>query len=100
MSRKYINGISNLSFDGKLFSFSLDDTYQNKNQEVNRKKVVEIISDLNTVESIAKFLLKEVTEIKETIVKKDPAIEVEDKEEKIVSKTRLKLKVLKHEHLD
>ena len=99
MSRRFINGISNLSFDGKLFSFSFDDKYQNKNGELKKIEVAQVICDLDTIEGIAKFLLKEIKEIKSMGINEI----TKDKNPSEINKkkgTRFKLKVLKQEHLD
>ena len=64
MSRIYFNGVSNLSFNGSMLSFALDDTYQNSSGKVEKGKVIELMSDLNSVEGICNYLLGEIEKIK------------------------------------
>jgi hypothetical protein len=102
MARHFFNGISNLSFDGQFFSFSLDDTYQTKQREVKKEIVVNLISDLETVENVCKFIVEEISTIKKTknVSETNQLDKPKNKDRLKRSKTRLKLKTLDKEHSD
>ena len=65
MSRVYFNGVGNVSFNGTLLSFVLDDTNKNNNSSVNKDAVVGLITELDSAEGIFNFLLDEIKKIKE-----------------------------------
>ena len=64
MSRTYFNGVNNLSFNGTMLSFVLDDTYQISSGKMEKGKVIELMSELNSVEGVCKYLLGEIEKIK------------------------------------
>ena len=64
MSRTYFNGVNNLSFNGTMLSFVLDDTYQISTGKMEKGKVIELMSEVNSVEGVCKYLLGEIEKIK------------------------------------
>ena len=64
MSRVYVNGVGNISFNGTFFSFALDDTYQAKNGALNKGVVIELVTELEAAEGICHFLLEEIQKIR------------------------------------
>lgn len=64
MSRLYFNGVSKISFNGRLLSFVIDDTYQKGLTETSKSEVVELISELEAVEGVCRYLLGEIEKIK------------------------------------
>ena len=64
MARQYFNGVRNLSFNGNLFSFELEDKYQNSKGEILTVKTTGLITELENAEKILQFLLHEINEIK------------------------------------
>jgi len=71
MSREYFNGVKNLSFNGNLFSFELEDKYQNSRGEIKAEQTVCLVSEIENVEKILQFLLNEIDEIKKIQLQKD-----------------------------
>lgn len=71
MSRNYFNGVKNLSFNGNLFSFELEDKYQNSRGEIKTEQTVCLVSELENVEKILQFLINEINEIKKLQLEKD-----------------------------
>ncbi|MDA9960057.1 hypothetical protein N9D19_00795 [Planktomarina temperata] len=65
MSRMYFNGVSRISFNGKFLSLVLDDTYQDKSGIANKTTVIELLTELEAAEAICKYLLDEISTIKE-----------------------------------
>ena len=102
MSRVYFNGVSNIEFNGNLLSFVLDDTHSALNGSKNKAVVIELISELETVEGACRYILNEIEKIKKmsTTSKSDP------KEDALTSplltaqspKLGLRLSVLNSEH--
>lgn len=64
MSRVYFNGVSQLAFNGQMLSFVLDDTYKKAFSETEKIQVVELISELEAVEGVCRYLLAEIEKIK------------------------------------
>ena len=64
MSRVYINGIHDFSYDGKNLSFSLTDTNQTKTGEVRKTVSFQCISEIQVIEDICKYIIKEIDTIK------------------------------------
>ena len=73
MARIHFNGVSNLSFDGSVFSFVADDTYQLSDGKIQKVKAAELATDLKSIEGICKYLLGEVEKIKALQSEKKPA---------------------------
>ena len=65
MSRVYFNGVGRISFNGTFLSFVLDDTYQDQSGTPNKTAVTELITELDAAEGICKYLLEEISKIKE-----------------------------------
>ena len=64
MSRVYINGVHDFSYDGKNLSFSLTDTHEVKTGEVRKTVSFHCVSELNVIEDICKYIIKEIDTIK------------------------------------
>ena len=64
MSRVYINGVHDFSYDGKNLSFSLTDTHEVKTGEVRKTVSFHCVSELNVIEDICKYIIKEINTIK------------------------------------
>ena len=64
MTRIYFNGIKNISSNGSTISFVLDDTYETKNNGIKKDEVIEVITELEAAENIFRYLLYEITAIK------------------------------------
>lgn len=47
-----------------MISFVLDDTHQAKNGQVAKENVAELITEINSLEGVAKFILGEIENIK------------------------------------
>ena len=60
MTRVYFNGIRNIASNGSTISFLLDDTYENKTAGVQKKDVIEVITELDAAEGIFQYLLDEI----------------------------------------
>lgn len=65
MTRVYFNGIRNIASNGSTISFLLDDTYENKTSGVQKKDVIEVITELDAAEGIFQYLLDEINKIKQ-----------------------------------
>ena len=65
MSRVYFNGVGRISFNGTFLSFVLDDTDQGEFGAPNKTAVIELITELDAAEGICKYLLDEISKIKE-----------------------------------
>lgn len=102
MARVYFNGIGGVSFNGSLFSFSLDDTYQLKGGKLNKSMVIELITELEAAEGICNFLLEEINKIKQLQEEKSIS---QDEKEAFVSEVEkpevgIKLAMSQHNHFD
>ncbi|MDC3063686.1 hypothetical protein OA253_03630 [Alphaproteobacteria bacterium] len=64
MSRVYINGVHDFSYDGKNLSFTLTDTHEVKTGEVRKTVSFHCVSELNVIEDICKYIIKEIDTIK------------------------------------
>ena len=64
MSRVYINGVHDFSYDGKNLSFSLTDTHQVKTGEVRKNVSFHCMSEIQVIEDICKYIIKEIDTIK------------------------------------
>jgi len=64
MSRVYINGVHDFSYDGKNLSFSLTDTHQVKTGEVRKNVSFHCMSEIEVIEDICKYIIKEIDTIK------------------------------------
>ena len=71
MTRTYINGVSKLSFNNGLVSFVLNDTKTNENGDPQQQKVVELITDPDTLVGICSFILDQLNSVNK---KKEPII--------------------------
>jgi hypothetical protein len=65
MSRVYFNGVSQVSFNGHLLSFALDDVFQRPNSANEKAIVIELISELETAEGVCRYILAEIEKIKQ-----------------------------------
>ena len=64
MSRVYINGVHDFSYDGKNLSFSLTDSHQSKTGEIRKTVSFQCISEIQVIEDICKYIIKEIDTIK------------------------------------
>jgi hypothetical protein len=64
MSRQYFNGVSQVSYNGILFSFVITDSQRNSGSMEVKEKVVELISELEAVEGVCRYILGEIETIK------------------------------------
>ena len=64
MSRVYINGVHDFSYDGKNLSFTLTDTHQVKTGEVRKNVCFHCVSEIQVIEDICKYIIKEIDTIK------------------------------------
>lgn len=102
MSRTYFNGVSRVSYNGHLLSFALDDTFQRATAGNEKIIVVELISELETVEGMCRYMLGEIEKIKKlpsssTLI---PQRKEEKLDEALDSNSKLgpKLNTLRIEH--
>ena len=84
MSRVYINGVHDFSYDGKNLSFTLTDTHQVKTCEVRKNVCFHCVSEIQVIEDICKYIIKEIDTIK--TMSKD--IEKETKVDKNISEDK------------
>ena len=64
MSRVYINGVHDFSYDGKNLSFTLTDTHQVKTGEARKNVCFHCVSEIQVIEDICKYIIKEIDTIK------------------------------------
>lgn len=94
MARIHFNGISNLSFDGTVFSFVVDDTYQLSDGKIQKIIAAELATDLKSIEGICKYLLGEVEKIKALQSEKKPTeVEALDTPQEVGSTLQLGKKI-------
>lgn len=102
MSRHYFNGVSNVSYNGHLISFSFTDLYRGADSIDKKEKVVDLVSDLDTVEGVCRFLLGEIEKVKKSGIPPNFLIAQDEPEKHNHShdafKVGLKLSVTKSEH--
>ena len=92
MSRVYINGVHDFSYDGKNLSFSLTDTHEVKTGEVRKTVSFHCVSELNVIEDICKYIIKEIDTIK--LMSKDKKKEtIIDKKKSDKKKVKLGRKI-------
>ena len=91
MSRVYFNGVSQVSFNGRMLSFVLDDTYKIGKSEPTRAPVVELISELEAVEGVCRYLLVEIERMKNSIQSETNLADTVDP--KVPSKSDVQLKL-------
>tara|TARA_B100000963_G_scaffold351997_1_gene364499 strand:- start:641 stop:961 length:321 start_codon:yes stop_codon:yes gene_type:complete len=61
MTRTYINGVSKLSYNNGLVSFSLNDTKPNENGAPLENSVIELITDPETLRGICTFIIQQLS---------------------------------------
>lgn len=102
MSRVYFNGVSHVSYNGHLLSFSLEDVFQKANSANEKAIVIELISELETAEGICRYILAEIEKIKQLSQVSDDKDEAGEKATSEDSEPNLKLgprlNVLRDEH--
>ena len=64
MSRTYFSGVSQVAYNGHLLSFSLDDVYRTDRGEDRKTSVVVLISELDTIEGVCRYILAEIGNIR------------------------------------
>ena len=80
MSRVYINGVHDFSYDGKNLSFSLTDTHQVKTGDVRKTVSFHCVSEIHVIEDICKYIIKEIDNIKSMSKNNEDEIKVDKKE--------------------
>ena len=105
LSRKYFNGVRNVSFNGSLFSFELEDKFQNSKGEIGVNSVSNLVTEIDSAEKILQFLLDEISKIRnlqETTPNPNPQIKRPPTSEQSTKVDRgslgKKLNVVKAEH--
>ena len=61
MTRTYINGVSKLSYNNGLVSFTLNDTKPNENEAPLENSVIELITDPETLRGICTFIIQQLS---------------------------------------
>ena len=82
MSRVYINGVHDFSYDGKNLSFSLTDTHQVKTGDVRKTVSFHCVSEIHVIEDICKYIIKEIDNIKSMSKNNEDEIKVDKKTSK------------------
>jgi len=102
MSRTYFNGVSQISYNGHLISFRLDDTYRQDNPERQKTIVIELISELDAVEGVCKYLLQEIEKIRNLSVSRTSSASNQEQTKSTNQETLMKLgpklRMLNKEH--
>ena len=102
MARVYFNGVGNVSFNGTLLSFVLDDTSKKSNGAVDKDSVVALITELDSAEGIFSFLLDEIKKIKKVQGVNLDRSNVMDEEKRSEAKppSGIQITMTSHKHSD
>lgn len=64
MTRTYFNGVSKVSSSGNTISFVIDDTSEYSKESVKKEEIIHLISEIDAVEGICRYMLSEIEKIK------------------------------------
>lgn len=91
MSRVYFNGVSQISYNGRMISFVLDDTYKKGMSDPTKNQVIELISELEAAEGVCRYLLNEIEKIKSLTLNEEPSPRTGEVVQNSSGETALKL---------